>query len=1034
MQNTNTKTCIKTKTRIIILISIFAVFFMAAGTAAAETIEVSDGQELRNAINVTNSNDDTENTIVLLNDIDLTDDLFTADEFKAAVNPSSLAGTALGLNYSKPGTLIFKSDSSAVRKINSSLAVSDYYLFLNVSGSDITLSSENVLFDGVGINLENVSQNPQMKNLQVKDIQIINCNNSGFYIDHCTNLTLENVSITNCRDGVGGGLNIWYSNLTIRDCNISNNAAIGSGSSDPRPGPTAGEPSGGGIHLLESVVDICGDTIISGNTIDGYDGNPSGAGIDSHRSYLKIYENTKITNNTITYGGKAQGSAGGGIFSDFFQSEGTIPGLEIFDSVEISGNNAVMGGGIFVNHNATEPIYVFDIFGDVNISNNTAEIVTPIYISGTTTKKSAGGGGIFTFAPVNISNDVLIQNNKAVDSSSSPIGTVGGGIYSQGSAVLSDDVQILENQASNGAGIAFFGSFLLKDNVLVAGNTAKSSGAGIYSGGKLTLQNNTTIAQNSAENSGGGLYLTNSNTKISDDVLISENTAANENIGGGGIYARNSTLDISGDVLILNNVAANGGGIFSQNSSVLLSENTSFIGNIANESSGFGGGIFMMAGSTVDVSGTGGQTVTFERNMANAGGGAVYINVNFFDLTPEELAQYADFQKKTDESDLIFTGNFAPAGYMWDLNDSDPSNLSDAMKYIQTLPVMENTTFTEPFTNAYNNFDIFFLDGDEILSAVVPVNYFADSLESSVLATEYVFSYEGAEITESDLISELGADWLNWYQPPDYEAGQLQEPLPITIDADTVLNVLYLKGSTPATVTVNYFADSLTSSPIGTKSFDSAVGTEITEDDFISEIGVGWLDFYIPDGYKPGELQEPLPWVMDADAVFNILYIKEDTSVTVTINYFADSLTSNLIGTNSFITLEGTKLTQSEIISEFGDDWINEYQPADYKAGQLQESLPLTLDDDTVLNVLYLKDKDGSGGGGGGTGTATVTDPDDSGSVPPTGPGQEAGPEGGGGSEKPPTEPGRSPIVILLFMIAIACYAYVEKEDGENDI
>ncbi|WP_318785843.1 hypothetical protein [Methanimicrococcus hacksteinii] len=771
------------KANVLLFIFALVVFFIAAGPAAAEIIEVSDGQEFRDAVNTTNSNTDPENEIILLNDINLTDDLFTEDEFKAAENPSSAAKNAVGLNYSKSGTLAIKSDSSAVRKINSSLTVPDYYLYLNISGNDISLSSENVLFDGVGINIEKIAQDPQIKNIQIKDIQIVNCNRSGFYADSCDNLSLENVSVTNCKSGTGGGLFIWYTNVTIQDCNISDNTAT---------------VSAGGIRMLESNVKICGDTNICNNTVSGIASIPRGGGIYAERTNLKIYGNTNLSDNTVSGDENAVNALGGGIFFAMYVLEGTVPDLEIYENTLISNNTAVQGGGIFLNYNTSDPSHVFNISGDAVILNNSAEITVPMYDSGTGGYVSARGGGIYSLAPVNISGNAVIQNNKAIDTSSNHMNTLGGGLYTQGTTILSNEVQVIDNEADSGGGIcSLLKSLTLKDKVLISGNKAQKSGGGInFQGDVLVLQNNATVAQNEAGGSGGGVYLL-SDAEISDFVEISDNIAHSTGGGGGGIFMSASQTNISGNVLIRGNTAPNGGGIFAQNKSVIsFSNNTTFEKNNATNESGLGGALLMMDGTTADVSGAGGQAVSFSQNTASDSGGAVYIDIDARDITPEELAHYGDFQKKTDESDLVFRENSASAGYRWDLSDSDPSNLSDAMKYIQTLPAMENTTFTEPFTNAYNNFDIYFSDGEKILSVTVPVNYFADSLDSSVIETEDFKSYEGAEIIEDDIISQFGdKDWINWYQPSGYKAGQLNETLPLTVKTDTVLNVLYVKDS-----------------------------------------------------------------------------------------------------------------------------------------------------------------------------------------------------------------------------------------------
>ncbi|WNY23832.1 hypothetical protein MmiHf6_11540 [Methanimicrococcus hongohii] len=833
----------KMKTVFLVLFVLAAVSVFA-GTASAETIPVSAGTEFRAAIDQINNNSDADNTILLTTDIEIEDALFTAEDYDAADYGTNLNEKVIGINYSKTGTLTIQSDSSGSYKIHSTCTKPNYYPFLNVSGNNITIVAENVSFDGIGMNLKKITD------VQINDIRIYNCNNSGMRIDSSENLTLLNVSITECRNDVGGGLHIWYSdNMTIRDCNISNNAAIGVGSSDPRPGSAAPQPLGGGIHILESTVDICGETTICGNIVDGYGGIPNGAGIEADRTYLKIYNEANISNNKVLAAGSATNAVGGGIAMKLaeFENMDRVGGLEIFDSVTISENYAMQGSGIYITNEDGEN-YICNISGYVKIANNTAE-ATEVLRSNS--GSNANGAGIFTFSFLNLSDNVLISGNKATDISSNPAATSGGGIGAQAPVSISDDVIITKNAAGSGAGMFSFDAVMLSNNISIDQNHANSRGGGLYldgySGNKSVISGQVMIQNNTADEEGGGIFGTRavqmelsdsvsvsdnaapegggiylrhgSSAAISDNVLIENNTADKRSGFGGGIFVLNHSIaDISGNavirhntakayaggifavlgevhisdnVLISENEATDGGGIFVQQGSlVTLSNNTTIEKNYANLDSGFGGGLFLMDSNAV-IFGARDESVTFSQNTAADSGGAVYIYI--LDDSDSELDKYKSFVKATDESNLVFSDNFASVGYLW--NSTDQS-LSKSENYVlNNLPEMKNTTFTKPFTNAYNNYDIVFSTGDPVYPLFVEIQYYTDSVNSSNLVGAEGFNfYSGMALTESLIVSELGADWINLYQEDGYKSGALQETLPMTLSGDTVLTVLYVQN------------------------------------------------------------------------------------------------------------------------------------------------------------------------------------------------------------------------------------------------
>lgn len=851
----------KTKTIILYFILILVIFIPITGITRAETIEVSDGHGFHDAIDAINKNSDADNTILLLNDIEMTDNTFTKEDYDAALS------RIVAIDYTGSGNLTIKSNSTDSRRFYTNFSNTSCSPFFNISGNDTTVTFENVVFDGYGIFVgKKLGFSDHSSNVVLKDAQVVNGVFSGVQLYNTNDSVLDNVTISDSAGLKGGGLRIMYcENLTIQDCTISNNTVTAPAGYNPKDQDAV---SGGGVQVIYSSVDIGGDTKITDNVAEWSDlsnRRPKGGGIDSDQSYIRIFDKTNISNNSVIGTGL---TVGGGIFTNLteYNNANNHPtGLEITGNAVISKNKALEGGGIYINH-ATDSYRtgIFNISGDTQITENTAEKTKEHII-----KNVSRGAGIFTLDPVNISNNVVIQGNKAVDNSSSPGLTIGGGLCSQGAVNLSGAVHILDNEADYGAGVCSYNPVDIRGRVLIADNKGYMGG-GLYSMAATNIQDYATISQNDARLAGGGVFISRSTMQVSDNVEISNNTAGSgadyPGYGGGGIFVNNSTVTITDDVLIGNNTAQNGGGILALNiSSLSLSNNTTLDNNYAdnadnngglgggvclihsnlqtsggsdqtvllsqNSAYGDGGGIFAQSGnvtlsgetvfagnaaggedevnrtvrngfggglclisSSAEISGGSDQTVTFYQNTAFDDGGAVFIFLS--GSSEQDLMTYNSF-KKTDDSALVFYKNAASEGYLWNLTDPD---LKSNMTFIkEKMPVMKNTVFTEPFSNAYNNFDINFDDGEKVTPAIASIRYFADSLtELNRLDDDdmRIVSYVGGNITEDDVIQISGKDWLNLYQPHNYNEGKLQESLPMTLtEPETSLNILYLNGT-----------------------------------------------------------------------------------------------------------------------------------------------------------------------------------------------------------------------------------------------
>jgi len=196
----------------------------------------------------------------------------------------------------------------------------------------------------------------------------VNLNNS------LESTTLKGFTVTHADDLIGSGIYIASGNLSIRNCNITdndfNNYCSGSGIDNE-----------GALTITES--------IISGNTTYG-----SGGGIDNYNGIITITASTISSNSA---------GSGGGISN--------VGILAITSSIISSNSASISGGGIYngdlVNVTGSE---IFDNSayshgGGICNYNEGTLIITESTISGNTTDDAdAGGGGSADIGGGGISN------------------------------------------------------------------------------------------------------------------------------------------------------------------------------------------------------------------------------------------------------------------------------------------------------------------------------------------------------------------------------------------------------------------------------------------------------------------------------------------------------------------------------------------------------------------------------------------------------------------------------------------------------
>jgi len=455
-----------------------------------------------------------------------------------------------------------------------------------------------------------------------------------------------------------------------------------------------------------------------------------------------------ISGNTIT---GTTSAYGGGIYNS-----GTI---EISGTSTITNNTAqttqatgtayVYGGGIY------------NTGGNISMSSGT--IANNTVVAATSGARNGYGGGIANSgsgSSVTVSGGI-IANNTTIDR--------GGGIYNSGTLEISGAATINNSAQGNGGGIFNQGTFTLLDGPIV--NNTASHGGGIYNwpGGSFTMLGGL-IVNNTANgyDGGGGICIWDSSFTMFGGT-IANNTAADR---GGGIAGRGGSFTMLGG-LIVNNTANQGGGI-----SIWGSSFTMFGGTIANNTARYNGGgvnsvysgALMISGGTITnntamygggIYNDGNVTVSggiIAGNTATNGGG-IYLLGGFVELFSGLVVDNsavvdgggvwvarANLNRLFVYDDMVFSNNRASVAY-----NRNPAD--DATYYNQIGP---NVTWTNPFTQGYNNYDISYTYGTPfIFSYNVTVN-------NSYATVTGAGTYQAGQTVTINAGTRPGYTFTNW--------------------------------------------------------------------------------------------------------------------------------------------------------------------------------------------------------------------------------------------------------------------------------
>ena len=224
-------------------------------------------------------------------------------------------------------------------------------------------------------------------------------------------------------------------------------------------------------------------------TLKGKEGNSA--------SLVYVEGGELIINGGVTITGNDNKYNGGAVY---VANDGTFT----MNGGEISGNNAVLGGGVYVYSGTFN-------MNDGEISNNTAQSGGGVYVA---------NDGTFTM------ESGTISGNKATVN--------GGGVYNSGTFNMEGGEIGGGNSANaNGGGVYNNGAFIMTDGK-ISGNSANANGGGVYVdiNSEFTM-NGGEISYNTVNGIGGGVYV----NRKSEFAMYSGEISGNKATGsGGGVY------------------------------------------------------------------------------------------------------------------------------------------------------------------------------------------------------------------------------------------------------------------------------------------------------------------------------------------------------------------------------------------------------------------------------------------------------------------------------------------------------------------
>ena len=512
---------------------------LAAPRAMAKTYEVKTGDKFAEAVQeINNKSSDTENEIVLCDDIELTSGQMltrgqTTIKSKDKDHKISIKGKNAGITVTGEKTVLNLGANGYDKKLtieedtrDGSASENPRVAFITVSGGatanmygNVTL--QNGKFAGnacvVIMGSDPVTGSKSVFNMHGGVIE--KCSRAVM-ADSGTTFNMSGGEIRNCGggrgSGNGGGVRVYEATFVMSDGTISGCSA----------------DTGGGLCAEKSsTVTISGGTISGCTALSPDKGNGGGLYV----------EGSTLTIERGTISGCTARNNGGGLYAT---NSSTNSSTVTISGGTISGCSAREGGGLYADNSAIE------ISGGV--------------ISGC--KEIGAGGGLYA------DHSTVTINNNGTISGCTAIGD-GGGLYADNSTI----------NISGGT---------------ISGCEGRWGG-GLYANNSTVTITDGTISRCKV-GAGGGLFVDSSTIRISGGIISECTTSDTGN--GGGLYAKNSTIKITGGRIENNKAALGGGvALIGKTTFEDSITNWTVIGNEAYATGGVGGGIKLENGS-MDVS------------------------------------------------------------------------------------------------------------------------------------------------------------------------------------------------------------------------------------------------------------------------------------------------------------------------------------------------------------------------------------------------------------------------------------------------
>ena len=487
----------------------------------------------------------------------------------------------------------------------------------------------------------------------------------GVQVNNTGSLTMKIGSvITNCSNPVsGGGVNVWdtgklemLDNATISNCEAA---------------------EGGGVATSNySNVTVAGAVVFSNNKASSY-------AIEINPTVKTIYDSNILGKTwTVPF---TQGYNNFDISSNF----NTIPGLPAITRYIVTKDTdpSTVIGRYYWLADAVDSCIISDAYTitattndpDVtDLGDKAGKLATPNFV-GTVTSGSTDAVitipvgkkitltsdkfGPYTITTLSTNRHFIAIGNLTLENiilDGNGTATLGGGVqvHSTGTLIMNNGSVIQNCYALLGGGVDIYitgGKTFMYGNSSIRNNKS-TKGGGVYNLGLFEMHDSASITNNIAPEGGGVAIITSvglgtnvGNFKMFDNSKISNNTGdlgtSNSSIGGGVYVQANSLFTMNNNASVTENKAKDGGGIWSELGIVTINS-----GSITN-------------------------------NEATRNGGGIYTS---------------DYNSLSVAAGVIFSNNKA-AEYSMNRNP-----IYNAV-YLSNI---KTTSWTAPFTQGYNNYDI----------------------------------------------------------------------------------------------------------------------------------------------------------------------------------------------------------------------------------------------------------------------------------------------------------------------------------------